>query len=152
VKRELAALARHRLAQAHETLAEADQLLASQAFRGAVNRLYYAAFYAARALLALREVDSARPSGLISLFQQHFIKTGLLAAETGKSLARAFEKRQNADYMVDEQTDRSVRVIALRKIPAWGAAHERQPEALPLAGSSAHPHSDAILGENTVPT
>jgi len=76
VKRELAALARHRLAQAHETLAEANQLLASQAFRGAVNRLYYAAFYAARALLALREVDAARHGGLISLFQQHFIKTG----------------------------------------------------------------------------
>lgn len=98
MRRELAALARHRLAQAHETLAEADQLLASQAFRGAVNRLYYAAFYAARALLALREVDSARHSGLISLFQQHFIKTGLLAAEIGKTLARAFEKRQNSDY------------------------------------------------------
>jgi len=60
--------------------------------------LYYAAFYAARALLALREVDSARHSGLISLFQQHFIKTGLLAAEIGKTLARAFEKRQNSDY------------------------------------------------------
>lgn len=49
MKPELAALARHRMAQAHETLAEADQLLASQAFRGAVNRLYYATFYAARA-------------------------------------------------------------------------------------------------------
>jgi uncharacterized protein (UPF0332 family) len=60
--------------------------------------LSYAAFYAARALLALREVDSARHSGLISLFQQHFIKPGLLAAETGKTLARAFEKRQNSDY------------------------------------------------------
>ena len=44
MKRELAVLARHRLTQAHETLAEADQLLASQAFRGAVNRLYYAAW------------------------------------------------------------------------------------------------------------
>jgi uncharacterized protein (UPF0332 family) len=98
VKPELAALARHRLAQAHETLAEAEQLLASQALRGAVNRLYYAAFYAARALLALREVDAARHSGVISLFQQHYVKTGLVAAETGKILARAFEKRQNSDY------------------------------------------------------
>jgi uncharacterized protein (UPF0332 family) len=98
VKPELAALARHRLTQAHETLAEADQLLASQSFRGAVNRLYYAAFYAARALLALHEVDAARHSGLISLFQQHFIKPGLLTADTGKTLARAFEKRQNSDY------------------------------------------------------
>ena len=98
MKAELAALARHRLAQAHETLAEAEQLLASQGFRGAVNRLYYAAFYGARALLATRDVDAARHSGLITLFQQHFVKTGLMPAETGKILARAFEKRQNSDY------------------------------------------------------
>ena len=98
MKPELAVLARHRLAQAHETLAEANQLFGSHAFRGAVNRLYYAAFYAARALLALHEVDAARHSGVISLFQQHYIKTGLVAAEIGKTLARAFEKRQNSDY------------------------------------------------------
>ena len=98
MKRELAALARHRLTQAHETLDEADQLLASQAFRGAVNRLYYAAFYAARALLALHQVDAARHSGLINLFHQYFIKTGLVATEIGKTLSRAFEKRQSSDY------------------------------------------------------
>ena len=34
MKPELAALARHRMAQARETLAEADQLLASQASGG----------------------------------------------------------------------------------------------------------------------
>ncbi len=95
---ENAALARHRLKQARETLAEAAQLLASHALRGAVNRLSYAAFYAARALLALREVDAARHSGVVSLFQQHFIKTGLVAPEIGKTLARAFEKRQDTDY------------------------------------------------------
>jgi HEPN domain len=63
-----------------------------------VNRLYYAAFYAARALLATRDVDAARHSGLITVFQQHFVKTGLVPAETGKVLARAFEKRQASDY------------------------------------------------------
>jgi uncharacterized protein len=98
VKPELAALAKHRMVQARETLAEAEQLLASQAFRGAVNRLYYAAFYAARALLATRDMDAGRHSGLITLFQQHFVKTGLVPAETGKILARAFEKRQTSDY------------------------------------------------------
>jgi len=85
------------MAQARETLAEADQLLASQAFRGAVNRSYYAAFYAARARLATRDMDAGRHTGLITLFQQHFVKTGLVPAETGKVLARAFEKRQNSD-------------------------------------------------------
>ena len=98
MKPEIAALARHRLTQARETLAEGAQLLAGQALRGAVNRLYYAAFYAARALLALREIDAARHSGVVSLFQQHFIKPGLIAPDVGKTLARAFEKRQNSDY------------------------------------------------------
>ncbi len=98
MKPEVVALARHRLSQARETLAEAAQLLANRAFRGAVNRLYYAAFYAARALLALRQVDAGRHSGVISLFQQLFIKPGLVAPEIGKTLARAFEKRQNTDY------------------------------------------------------
>ncbi len=98
MKEEIAALARHRLTEARETLGEAEQLLATRALRGAVNRLYYAAFYAARALLALREVDSARHSGVISLFQQHFVKPGLVDPETGKILARAFEKRLNSDY------------------------------------------------------
>ena len=86
MKPELAALARHRMAQAHETLAEADQLLASQAFRGSVNRLYYATFYAARALLATRDIDAARHSGLITLFQQHFVKTGPRAGRDRQGL------------------------------------------------------------------
>jgi uncharacterized protein (UPF0332 family) len=42
-------------------------------------------------------VDVARHSGVISLFQQHFVKPGLVIPEVGKTLARAFEKRQNSD-------------------------------------------------------
>jgi uncharacterized protein (UPF0332 family) len=65
---------------------------------GAVNRFYYAAFYAARALLAVRELDSSRHSGVISLFQKHFVKAGLIAVDEAKALPRAFEKRQKSDY------------------------------------------------------
>jgi uncharacterized protein (UPF0332 family) len=39
---------------------------------GAVNRFYYAAFYVARSLLALRELDSSRHNGVISLFLPGF--------------------------------------------------------------------------------
>jgi uncharacterized protein (UPF0332 family) len=65
---------------------------------GAVNRYYYAAFYAARALLAVRELDSSRHSGVISLFQAQFVKLGLIKTETARALPRAFEKRQKSDY------------------------------------------------------
>ena len=65
---------------------------------GAVNRFYYAAFYAARALLATRELDSGRHSGVISLFQRNFVASGFVDRETAKALPRAFEKRQKGDY------------------------------------------------------
>ncbi len=65
---------------------------------GATNRLYYAAFHAARALLATREVDSPKHSGVILLFQRHFVRTGLVAASVAQAFPRAFEKRQKTDY------------------------------------------------------
>ena len=98
VRQELKALARHRLARAREAFAEGDHLLVMGAARGATNRFYYAAFFAARALLATREVDSSKHSGVIALFQRHFVKVGHFDVETGRTLARAFEKRQKTDY------------------------------------------------------
>lgn len=98
MKPELVKLARHRLARAKAAFSEGNHLMKAKAFMGAVNRFYYAAFYAARALLALRELDSSRHSGVISLFQAQFVKPGLIATEKAKALPRAFEKRQKSDY------------------------------------------------------
>lgn len=98
MKPELEKLARHRLSRAKATFSEGDHLLNAKAFMGAVNRFYYAAFYAARALLAVRELDSSRHSGVISLFQAQFVKTALISTEKAKALPRAFEKRQKSDY------------------------------------------------------
>jgi uncharacterized protein (UPF0332 family) len=62
------ALAQHRIARAHAALQEANLLIEQEHFNGALNRVYYAAFYAARALLATRNLDSSRHSGVIALF------------------------------------------------------------------------------------
>lgn len=91
-------LARHRIVRALTALHEADLLIEQQHFSGALNRAYYAAFYAARALLATRSLDSSRHSGVIALFQEHFVRTGLIPIDTARALARAFEKRQTSDY------------------------------------------------------
>jgi uncharacterized protein (UPF0332 family) len=91
-------LARHRLARARDALVEARTLFEAGRFGGAINRFYYAAFHAARALLATKRLDSARHSGAIALFQQHFVKTGVISVDVARALPRAFEKRQNSDY------------------------------------------------------
>lgn len=91
-------LAMHRMVRAHEALREGDLLLAEQSARGAVNRFYYAAFYAVRSLLATRGLDSSRHAGVIALFHEHFVKTGTVSKQNARALSRSFEKRQKTDY------------------------------------------------------
>jgi uncharacterized protein (UPF0332 family) len=95
---ERATLARHRLTLARESLAEGDHLLASDLLRGALNRYYYAAFYAARGLLSIRAKDSARHSGVIALFQREFVAPGHFDVDIGAALPRAFAYRVKSDY------------------------------------------------------
>jgi uncharacterized protein len=89
-------LAHHRIARARAAFDEANLLIEKRHFTGALNRLYYAAFYAARALLATKTLDSSRHSGVIALFQEHFVKTGLISTDVARALPRAFEKRQTS--------------------------------------------------------
>jgi uncharacterized protein (UPF0332 family) len=106
-------VAYHRIARARDALEEARLLIEQRHFTGALNRVYYAAFYAARALLAIKTLDSSRHSGVISLFQEHFVKTGLISTDVARALPRAFEKRQTSDYG-DFSEPTSDEVLALR--------------------------------------
>ena len=107
------ALAQRWHARAPHSPQEADLLIEEQLFSGALNRVYYAAFYAARAMLATRNLDSTRHSGVIALFQEHFVRTGLVPTETAHALPRAFEKRQTSDYG-DFSEPSSEEVLSLR--------------------------------------
>ena len=108
------ALARHRLARARVALEEADLLQSADRWSGALNRLYYAAFYAARAVLALKRLDSSKHSGVIALFQEHFVKTGMVSPDVARALPQAFARRQRSDY--DDFSDvQAEEVNALRQ-------------------------------------
>lgn len=96
--RQLQLLVQYRLTEADETLREAEILLAQSAFRGSVNRSYYAMFYAVSGLLATRGLGTSKHSGVISLFDREFVKTGILSKELSRSLHKAFDERQASDY------------------------------------------------------
>jgi uncharacterized protein (UPF0332 family) len=91
-------LARHRLEQAHERLTAAKTLLKTKSYADAISRSYYAMFSAARALLATRRLDSKKHSGVISLFNQHFVKEGIVGSQWGRVLAQAKGFREESDY------------------------------------------------------
>ncbi|MCD6256670.1 HEPN domain-containing protein [Candidatus Aerophobetes bacterium] len=60
-------LARYRMDKARENLKDAEDALARSRFSLSANRSYYAMFTAARGLLALKELDSSKHSGVICL-------------------------------------------------------------------------------------
>lgn len=90
-------LVAYRLEQAHETLREATILREALAYRGAVNRAYYAMFYALLALLATKQLGTSKHSGAIALFDREFVKPGLFPVELSRALHLAFDRRQSQD-------------------------------------------------------
>lgn len=98
IDHQLQLLVKYRLQEAVETLREAELLLNQSAFRGCINRSYYAMFYALLGLLATQGLGTSKHSGLISLFDREFVKTGIFSKELSKSLHRAFDERQANDY------------------------------------------------------
>jgi len=67
------ALIAYRVARAEESLDEARLLLDAGHLNTAVNRLYYACFYAVSALLMSEGHGSAKHSGIRSLFDAHWV-------------------------------------------------------------------------------
>ncbi len=93
------ALVRYRMEQAQEAVDAARLLVERGHYRSAINRAYYAMFYAVLALLATLNKETGRHSGAISLFDLHFVKSGSFPREFSRWIHDAFDLRQRSDYM-----------------------------------------------------
>lgn len=91
-------LINYRIERAFETLQEADYNAAGGFYNTAVNRLYYATFYASNAALLSKEIICSSHKGVKSMISLHFIKPGILAIEHGQTLNQLFLNRQAGDY------------------------------------------------------
>ena len=67
-------------------------------FKDSINRSYYAAFYAVKAVLALEDIDFKRHKDVIAYFNQHLVATEKFDREVGRKLARLQKKRETSDY------------------------------------------------------
>jgi uncharacterized protein (UPF0332 family) len=88
----------YRVLRAKEALQDAEILLNSKRLPSTVNRIYYALFYEVTALLLTKGLSSAKHSGIMALFNEHFVKNGTVGIETGRFYSRMFEFRQKSDY------------------------------------------------------
>lgn len=65
-----------------------------------VSRCYYAMFFMAEAVLLTKGLKASSHKGVISLFGEHFVKTGIFERELGRALSDAYDKRLIGDYGV----------------------------------------------------
>jgi len=89
---------RYRLQKAKETISETRILIENKLWNTAINRMYYACYYAVGALLVKQGVETSSHSGSRQKFGQLYIHTGLISTEHGKHYSELFEKRQKGDY------------------------------------------------------
>ena len=92
------ALVTHRLTRAIETMEELKAIVQLRFWRMAANRLYYACYYAASALLIKHSITTHSHRGVMNQLGLHFISKGLVSNELGKLLKHLFELRQSGDY------------------------------------------------------
>jgi uncharacterized protein (UPF0332 family) len=88
------------LERADTNLQVARELLEKEYYDVSASRAYYAAFYAASALLLNEGMDTSKHSGVIALIHKHFVKNGKLSKEQGRNLNWLFELRSVGDYGV----------------------------------------------------
>ncbi len=81
-----------------ESLQAARLMLEQGYYDYAASRAYYAAFYAATALVLKEGLDFRKHSGVIAAVHQRFVKAGRLDTDIGKNLNWLFELRSIGDY------------------------------------------------------
>ncbi|MDD5676047.1 MAG: HEPN domain-containing protein [Chitinivibrionales bacterium] len=84
--------------RAEESITAARELFNNSHFDFAASRAYYAAFYAASAVLLRAGNEFTKHSAVVAAIHKTLVKTGVISPDIGKKLNRLFELRSIGDY------------------------------------------------------
>lgn len=92
------ALSRYRMDRANATISEIEMLKNAGYYNTAINRMYYACYYAASALLGRIGVVPTSHAGVKQQLGIHFVVNGKISKELGRYYSILFERRHSSDY------------------------------------------------------
>ena len=92
------ALISYRMERAYNSLEEALYLEDGGYYNAAINRLYYACYYATVAMLLKNNISAQTHSGVKTMLGLHFVSKGKLSISANNTFATLFEKRHSGDY------------------------------------------------------
>jgi uncharacterized protein (UPF0332 family) len=94
---------RRYLERADQAIIVAHDLMEQGHIPDAASKVYYAMFYAAKALLTAEGIDVSKHSAVESAIGYYFAKPGRIDAKYHKMLMNARKIREIADYDIDEE-------------------------------------------------
>lgn len=89
------------LTRAKKALLAAKTLIEKDLFEDCVSRAYYAVLHAAKAALALSEIEVDTHNGVRRMFGLHLVKNRKIEKEFAKILTAEHEDREIGDYEID---------------------------------------------------
>jgi len=102
---EIQALIAYRLQRSEESLQAAEIMFQNQMLTFAMNRIYYAMFYA---------VQACKHGQVKAYLNRGLVKTGVLPVQLGRLYHKAFEYRQKFDYVDFTEPDPEMVVCYLK--------------------------------------
>ena len=94
------ALIAYRMQRAYDTMKEAEVMIRETFYNAAINRMYYACYYATVALLLKNNIQTQTHNGVNTMLGLHFVSTGKLPLRIGKHLLR-FLRKDIVEIMTD---------------------------------------------------
>ena len=91
-------LSRYRIQEAKNSLKVAEHCLKEDLYKDSINRSYYAAFYAIKAVLALGTIDFKRHKDVVAYFNKEYVAKNVFPRELGKRLGMLKQLREKSDY------------------------------------------------------
>jgi uncharacterized protein (UPF0332 family) len=91
-------LINYRMSRVNETLEEVEFLVDNGLYNTAINRLYYACFYAVTSLLVKHEINAHKHAGVRQMFGLHFVSSGKIDKKLARFYTDLYDKRQTSDY------------------------------------------------------
>ncbi len=88
----------YRINRAKETLQEVQLHIRNELWITAINRIYYACYYAVSALLLKNDFKVQTHAGTRQMFGLNFVKSGIISKESGKFYSDIFDMRHSGDY------------------------------------------------------
>lgn len=91
-------LSSYRLQESEDSLKVAQNCLDNGFYKDSINRSYYSAFYAIKAVLALGTIDFKRHKDVVAYFNKEYVAKGIFPKEIGKRLGALKQLREKSDY------------------------------------------------------